>query len=86
MFLLLPYNSAVIMERPMPDIFDWNSLGEDDKIKIMKFVSENNSLVREVMRNQFPSLYIGRAPEEVARGWLMIAGLEKVMNFINSKG
>jgi len=83
---MLPYNSVIIMERPMPDIFDWNSLGEDDKIKIMKFVSENNSLVREVMRNQFPSLYIGRAPEEVARGWLMIAGLEKVMNFMNSKG
>lgn len=85
MFLMLPYNSVIIMERPMPDIFEWNSLGEDDKIKIMKFVSENNSLVREVMRNQFPSLYIGRAPEEVARGWLMIAGFEKVNNFINSK-
>lgn len=69
----------------MPDIFDWDKLGEEYKQKILKFVAENNSLVREVMRNEFPSLYIGRATEEVARGWIMITGFEKVMNFINSK-
>jgi predicted Fe-S protein YdhL (DUF1289 family) len=74
------------MEINMSDIFNWDKLGEEDRKTIMKYVSENNSLVREVMRNEFPSLYIGRAPEEVARGWLMIAGLEKVKSFINSKG
>jgi len=70
----------------MSDIFDWSKLGEEDKREVIKFVSENNSLVREVMRNEFPTLYIGRATEEVARGWVMIAGREKVMNFINSRG
>lgn len=73
------------MERDMSDIFSWDKLTSEDKMNIMKFVNENNSLVREVMRNEFPSLYIGRAPEEVAQGWLMIAGLEKVMNFIRSR-
>ena len=83
---MLPYNSVIFTERAMPDIFEWNSLNEEEKLKIMKFVSENNALVREVMRNEFPTLYIGRATEEVARGWIMIAGREKVMNFINSRG
>ncbi len=86
MCLMLPDNSAVVRERCMSDIFDWSKLGEEDKREVIKFVSENNSLVREVMRNEFPTLYIGRATEEVARGWVMIAGREKVMNFINSRG
>lgn len=86
MLLMLPDNSAVVRERYMSDIFDWGKLSEEDSRVIMKFVSENNSLVREVMRNEFPTLYIGRATEEVARGWVMIAGREKVMNFISSKG
>ncbi|HOP63357.1 MAG TPA: hypothetical protein PK358_13965 [Spirochaetota bacterium] len=66
----------------MPDIYNWDQLGDEEKNTIMKFVAENNSLVREVMRKEFPSLYIGRATDEVAKGWLMIAGLDKVMNFI----
>lgn len=66
----------------MSDIFTWDKLPEEDKNIILKFASENNTLVREIMRNEFPSLYIGRAPEEVAKGWLMIAGREKVISFI----
>ncbi len=69
----------------MSDIFNWDKLGDDEKNKILKFVSENNFLIRESMRNEFPSLYIGTIPEEVAKGWLMIAGREKVMNFIKSR-
>jgi len=70
----------------MPDIYSWDQLEDGDKNTIIKFVAENNSLVREIMRNEFPSLYIGRATEEVAKGWIMIAGLGKVMGFINSRG
>ena len=66
----------------MSDIFSWDELGDDDKKTIMKFAVEKNHLVREVMRKEFPSLYIGIAPDQVARGWLMIAGREKVLAFI----
>ncbi|GEM_PF-712924 len=83
---MLPYKLAEVMERSMSDIFNWDSLNDEDKLKIMKFVAENNSLVREVMRNEFPSLYIGRSPDEVAKGWIMIAGREKVLGFISIKG
>lgn len=69
----------------MSDIFKWESVPDADKSLILKFVAENNTLVREVMRREFPSLYIGRATEEVAQGWIMIAGLEKVTGFIKSK-
>lgn len=69
----------------MSDIFTWDKLTGEDKAVIMKFVDDNNLMVREVMRKEFPSLYIGRATEEVAQGWLMIAGLEKVMSFIKSR-
>ncbi len=69
----------------MSDIFRWDSVPDADKSMILKFVAENNTLVREVMRREFPSLYIGRATEEVAQGWIMIAGLDRVMAFIRSK-
>jgi len=83
---MLLNKSLIVTERYMADIFEWVKLSEEDKRVIMKFVSENNIFVREIMRNEFPTLYIGRAPEEVARGWIMITGREKVMNFVNSKG
>jgi len=68
----------------MSDINDWGKLSDDDKKLIAEFVSTNSAAVREMMRNKFPSLYIGRHPDEVARGWLMIAGLAEVKNFILS--
>lgn len=83
---MLRYKSSIAGVKSMSDLYDWGKLSEEDKLIILKFVSDNNSLVREVMRNEFPSLYIGRAPEEVARGWLMVAGREKVMNLISSRG
>lgn len=69
----------------MPDIFTWDKVPDDDKAVIVKFVEENNTMVREAMRKEFPTLYIGRATDQVAQGWIMIAGLEKVMGFIKSK-
>jgi len=68
----------------MPDVNDWIKLEDEDKKIISDFVSSNSAIVREMMRNKFPSLYIGRHPDEVARGWLMIAGLAEVKNFILS--
>jgi len=67
----------------MSDINDWVKLSDEDKKLISDFVSSNSPAVREMMRNKFPSLYIGRHPDEVARGWLMIAGLNEVKTFIN---
>ena len=67
----------------MLDINDWGKLSDDDKKLISEFVSSNSAAVREMMRNKFPSLYIGRHPDEVARGWLMIAGLNEVKTFIS---
>ena len=69
----------------MPDIFTWDKVPDDDKAVIVKFVEENNTMVREAMRKEFPTLHIGRATDQVAQGWIMIAGLEKVMGFIKSK-
>ncbi len=68
----------------MSDINDWGKLSDDDQKLIAEFVSSNSAAVREMMRNKFPSLYIGRHPDEVARGWLMIAGFTEVRNFIAS--
>ncbi len=67
----------------MSDINDWVKLSDEDKKIVSDFVSSNSSAVREMMRNKFPSLYIGRHPDEVARGWLMIAGLNEVKTFIS---
>jgi len=69
----------------MPAINDWNKLNEEDKKLILNFTASNSAIVREMMRNKFPSLYIGRMPEEVARGWLMIAGLSEVKDYILSR-
>ena len=69
----------------MSDIFSWDKLCDEDKKAVMKFAAENNHLIREIMRNEFPSLYIGRETDEVARGWIMIAGREKVLAFIKSQ-
>lgn len=68
----------------MTDSNSWETLSDEDKIFISNFVSSNNSIVREMMRNKFPSLYIGRTPGEVAKGWLMIAGIDEVKNYIGS--
>jgi len=71
----------------MSDINDWDKLDEEDKKNITAFISENSAAVRGMMRNKYPSLYIGRNFDQVAKGWLMIAGLTEVMKFIsdNSK-
>lgn len=66
----------------MNDIFNWNDLSQLDKKMILEYVSMNNHAVREKVRNEFPNLYIGREHEEVAKGWLMIAGLEAVKKYI----
>lgn len=66
----------------MSGINDWNKLSDDDKNLIMGFVASNSGAVREMMRNKFPSLYIGRATDQVAKGWLMIAGLDEIKKFI----
>jgi len=68
----------------MTDQNDWNKLSDEDKRNITDFVSSNSALVREMMRNKFPSLYIGSMPDQVVRGWLMIAGLSQVKDFIAS--
>jgi len=68
----------------MTEIKEWKNLDDDDKKLIAGFVSSNSAAVREMMRNKFPGLYIGRADDEVSRGWLMIAGLSEVKNFIMS--
>lgn len=67
----------------MTEIFSWNELDENDKKIILDFTAENNSRIREKVRNEFPDLYIGRDNEEVARGWLMIAGYSAVKRFMN---
>lgn len=67
----------------MPEIFSWNELDDNDRKKILEFVTVNNSRIREKVRNEFPDLYIGRSNEEVAKGWLMIAGLSAVRKFID---
>lgn len=67
----------------MADIFTWNELDDDDKRLILEFTVKNNSRIRDRVRNEFPDLYIGRSNEEVARGWLMIAGLAAVKRFMN---
>jgi hypothetical protein len=66
----------------MSDVNDWAKLSDEDKKIITDFTAANSAAVREMMRNKFPSLYIGRHPDEVARGWLMIAGLAEIKNFI----
>jgi len=68
----------------MSDINDWAKLNDEDKKLISDFISLNSAIVREMMRNRFPSLYIGRHPDEIARGWIMIAGLSEVKNFITN--
>ena len=68
----------------MSDINDWAELNDEDKKLISDFISLNSAIVREMMRNRFPSLYIGRHPDEIARGWIMIAGLSEVKNFITN--
>ncbi len=68
----------------MTDINDWSKIDDKDRKLISDFIASNSAAVREMMRNRFPSLYIGRHPDEVARGWLMIAGLAEVKNFINN--
>lgn len=68
----------------MGDVFNWNELSTADKKLIIEFVNDNNHSVREMVRNRFPDLYIGRESIEVARGWLMIAGLEAVKTYIGS--
>lgn len=67
----------------MTDIFSWNELDDSDKKSILEFTANNNSRIRDKVRNEFPDLYIGRSNEEVARGWLMIAGLSAVKRFMN---
>ncbi len=68
----------------MSEINDWKKLSEEDQNIILSFTASNTALVREMMRNKFPSLYIGRTTDEVSRGWLMIAGLSEVKLFIQS--
>ena len=68
----------------MSDVNDWAKLSDEDKKNITDFAAANSAAVREMMRNKFPSLYIGRHPDEVARGWLMIAGLAEIKNFIGN--
>lgn len=68
----------------MPDVTDWKNLNDEDKKMISEFVTENSAVVRDMMRNKFPTLYIGRSTDEVSRGWLMIAGLSGVKDFIES--
>lgn len=68
----------------MSDVNDWAKLSDEDKKIITDFTAANSAAVREMMRNKFPSLYIGRHPDEVARGWLMIAGLAEIKNFIEN--
>lgn len=68
----------------MTDITDWGELCEEDIRIISEFVNSNTGDVREMMRNKFPSLYIGRHPDEVAKGWLMIAGLSDVKKTISN--
>lgn len=67
----------------MAEIFSWNELDDNDKKIILDFTAKNNSRIRDKVRNEFPNLYIGRDNEEVARGWLMIAGLSAVKRFMN---
>ena len=66
----------------MGDVFNWNELSAADRKLILDFVNDNNHAVREMMRNSFPDLYIGRESIEVARGWLMIAGLEEIKKYM----
>jgi hypothetical protein len=68
----------------MSDVNDWKELNDEDKKLITTFVSINSGAVREMMRNKYPSLYIGRSSDEVSRGWLMIAGLSGIKDFISS--
>ncbi|HPS57729.1 MAG TPA: hypothetical protein PK514_06445 [Spirochaetota bacterium] len=67
----------------MTDKFSWHELDDNDKKSILEFTAKNNSRIREKVRNEFPNLYIGRSNEEVAKGWLMIAGLSSVKRFMN---
>lgn len=68
----------------MADVNDWAKLADEDKKNISDFIASNSAAVREMMRNKYPSLYIGRHPDEVARGWLMIAGLAEIKAFIEN--
>lgn len=67
----------------MPEIFNWNDLDDNDRKTILEFTARNNPRIREKVRTDFPNLYIGRENEEVAKGWLMIAGLSAVKRFMN---
>ena len=67
----------------MPEIYTWNELDENDRKMILEFTMKNNARIGERVRGEFPNLYIGRADEEVAKGWLMIAGLSAVKRFMN---
>jgi len=68
----------------MPEINEWKKIDDEDKKIITDFVSSNSAVVIDLMRNKFPALYIGRTIDEVSRGWLMVAGLAEVKEFIKS--
>ena len=68
----------------MQEINEWKKIGDEDKKLIADFVSSNSAAVINLIRNKFPALYIGRTTDEVSRGWLMVAGLAEVKDFIKS--
>lgn len=69
----------------MTEIYNWNELSPDDQKYIMDYTSKNNLKIRDMVRNEFPGIYIGRDNSEVARGWLMVAGLDAVKKYIDEK-
>ena len=64
-------------------IHKWDELSQEEQKKIMNYVSLNLTSVREYIRKKFPHLYTGMSPEEVAKGWLMIEGLDGLMDYID---
>ncbi len=69
----------------MTDIFEWKKVSSEDREKISAFVSANAALVNEVMRKNYPDIYIGRRPDEIVRGWLAVDGLKAVLEFIDNE-
>ncbi len=63
----------------------WNEINENDKEKIISYVSGNIARVKDDIRNLDSNIYSGNMPMEVAATWVIMRGLDYVDDFVKNR-
>lgn len=66
-------------------VLPWNSINEDERNAVIRFVESNLQVVRRDILEKDPNLYAGTRAAEVAPGWVIIRGIDYVRDFMKKE-